>query len=537
MVLGRLLTAQERRRSQRLYCAFCFVNGMSYMCLGESLLVLFAAQLGAPDAVVALLGAMQYIGYAMLPLGVRRTARRGAAVSQADFWVARNVAALVTASAGPVWLVSPPAAWALLLLGALLFYGFRAAGCVLFTPLLGDVSTEEEAPSVIGVTTAFFNASAVVTLAAITVATHRWHGRQALVAVIVVGSVFGLFSSVFLRGMRETGAIRDAARAPLWRGMLQALRNSGLRRLVGAWFFLNLGLIMLVPISMLALKRGCGFDDGKALVCACAQFAGGVVSSFACGPLCRRFGARSVLVAAALGCVAVPLAWLAFPSPMQESAAVPVASPSFPESAPESAPVPGASPSFPESAPESAAVPGASPSFPESAPESAAVPVASPSFPESAPESASVPGASPSFPESAPESAAGAVASLSFQKSAGATDATLFAGLVLFFFIGALYYLIYNATSAAFLVACPDKKDQVSGSIAANLLAGAGSGVAGSALGAWLVSRAVDWSVALPCAVFLGPLGYFRLYFLLVVPVALAALAATLRMRFGHVIV
>ena len=503
MVLGRLLTAQERRRSQRLYCAFCFVNGMSYMCLGESLLVLFAAQLGAPDAVVALLGAMQYIGYAMLPLGVRRTARRGAAVSQADFWVARNVAALVTASAGPVWLVSPPAAWALLLLGALLFYGFRAAGCVLFTPLLGDVSTEEEAPSVIGVTTAFFNASAVVTLAAITVATHRWHGRQALVAVIVVGSVFGLFSSVFLRGMRETGAIRDAARAPLWRGMLQALRNSGLRRLVGAWFFLNLGLIMLVPISMLALKRGCGFDDGKALVCACAQFAGGVVSSFACGPLCRRFGARSVLVAAALGCVAVPLAWLAFPSPMQESAAVPVASPSFPESAPESAPVPGASPSFPESAPESAAVPGAS----------------------------------PSFPESAPESAAGAVASLSFQKSAGATDATLFAGLVLFFFIGALYYLIYNATSAAFLVACPDKKDQVSGSIAANLLAGAGSGVAGSALGAWLVSRAVDWSVALPCAVFLGPLGYFRLYFLLVVPVALAALAATLRMRFGHVIV
>ena len=79
MILGRPLSAAERRRSQRLYCAFNFVNGMSYMCLGESVLVLFAAQLGAPNAVVALLGAMQYIGYAMLPLGVRRTARRGAA--------------------------------------------------------------------------------------------------------------------------------------------------------------------------------------------------------------------------------------------------------------------------------------------------------------------------------------------------------------------------------------------------------------------------------------------------------------------------
>ena len=429
MILGRQLTAQERRRSQHLYCAFNFVNGMSYMCLGESLLVLFAAQLGAPNAVVALLGAMQYIGYAMLPLGVRRTSRRGAAASQADFWIARNVAALITASAGPVWLFSPPAAWALLLLGALLFYGFRAAGCVLFTPLLGDVSTEEEAPGVIGTTTAFFNVSAVVTLAAITVATHRWHGREALAAIIVIGAMLGMASSFFVRGMRETGAIRDAARAPLWHGMIQSFRNADLRRLVIAWFFLNLVVIMLVPISMLALKRGCGFDDGKALVCACAQFTGGIIASFACGPLCRRFGVRLVLVVSALGCATVPFAWLAFPA------------------------------------------------------------------------------------------------------SAGATGTALWAGLALFFWLGSLFYIIYNATNSAFLMVCPDKKDQVAGSIAANLLAGAGAGIAGSALGAWLVSRAVDWAPTLGAASFAVPLGPFRLYFLLLLPIVAAAAVASLRLR------
>ena len=57
MILGRPLTAAERRKSQRLYGAFNFGNGMSYMCLGENLLVLFATQLGAPNAVIALLGA------------------------------------------------------------------------------------------------------------------------------------------------------------------------------------------------------------------------------------------------------------------------------------------------------------------------------------------------------------------------------------------------------------------------------------------------------------------------------------------------
>ena len=82
MILNRTLTAEERRISQRCIEAFNFGNGMSYMCLGESILVLFAARLGAPNAVVALLGAMQYLGYAMLPLGVWRTAVRGAAASQ-----------------------------------------------------------------------------------------------------------------------------------------------------------------------------------------------------------------------------------------------------------------------------------------------------------------------------------------------------------------------------------------------------------------------------------------------------------------------
>ena len=427
MILGRPLTAAERRKSQRLYGAFSFGNGMSYMCLGENLMVLFAVQLGAPNAVVALLGAMQFIGYAMLPLGVRHTSRRGAATCQADFWIARNMAALLTASAALVWRVSPPAAWGLVLLGALLFYGFRAAGGVLFTPLMGDVSTEEEAPGVIGFTTALFNVSAVATLAAITAATHRWQGRDALAAVIVLGALLGIGSSFFLRGMCETGAIRDAAREPLLSGMRDALHNRDLLRLTLAWFLLNLVSILLVPISTLAIKRGCGFGDTQALLCACAQFAGGIASSFASGRLCRRFGPRRVLFSGLLGCATVPFAWLLFPV-----------------------------------------------------------------------------GAGP--------------------------QTALAASLALFFWLGGFFYLIYNSTNSYFLLACPDKKAQVAGSIAVNLAAGGGAGVIGSAVGAWLVSRAADWAPALG-GVFDGTLGPFRLYFLILLPIAAAAAVACLALR------
>lgn len=314
MTLGRPLDAEERRVSQRNYGRFCLVNGASYMCLGENVLVLFAAQLGAPNAVVSLLGAMLYVGYVMVPLGVRRTAKRGAAVSQADFWVARNIAALFTASAAAVAAFSPPASWAMLILGAFVFYGCRDAGCVLATPLLGDISTQEEAPDLIGSAQAKFNVSAVVVLAAITAATTRWSGRGALAAIIVVGAFLGVASSTFLRGVRETGKVMESAREPLVPGMREAVGNRDLRLLSVAWGLANCGIMLLIPISMLALKRGCGFSDSRALVCSCVQFLSGCFFSVASGPLCRRFGPRRVLLATTAAMPFVPAFWFFAPS-------------------------------------------------------------------------------------------------------------------------------------------------------------------------------------------------------------------------------
>ena len=426
MVVGRPLEPRERLASQRRFNAFNFGNGVSYMCLGENLLVLFAARLDAPNAVVALLGAMLYIGYAMLPLGVRRTALRGAADCQADFWIARNAAALLTASAALVWRVSPPASWCVLLLGSFLFYGCRAAGSVLSIPLLGDISTEEEAPGVIGRTTAAFNVSGVATLAVIATITRRHAGLGILAGIIVFGALFGMASTLVLRGLRETGAIRDAARAPLRRGMREAMREPDLRRLSAAWFALNLALILAMPLSMLALKRGCGLGDSEALLCACSQYIGGIAVSFASGRLCRVLGPRRVLVATSVGCAAVPAAWMLFPA---------------------------------------------------------------------------------------------------------AGGAALPCGLALFFWIGAVFYLVQNGASSYFLLACPDKGGQVAGSVAVNLAAGVGAGVAGSAAGAWLISRAADLAPTLGAAAFAGALGPFRLYFLLILPAIALALVASLRLR------
>ena len=103
-------------------------------------------------------------------------------------------------------------------------------------------------------------------------------------------------------------------------------------------------------------------------------------------------------------------------------------------------------------------------------------------------------------------------------------------GALLFALLGSLTVLVYNAASAHFLLACPNKRDRIAGSVAINLISGAGAGLAGSAIGPWLVARAAGMSPHFEA--FGGaPLDTYRLYFLMLLPLLVAALAATFLMR------
>lgn len=99
MIFKEALSPERQASSQHNYCMFNVINGLSYMCLGETVLILLAVQLGCPDYFISTLGAMLYFGFLLLPLGKIMTARVGAARAQAYFWVARNGAALMVASA------------------------------------------------------------------------------------------------------------------------------------------------------------------------------------------------------------------------------------------------------------------------------------------------------------------------------------------------------------------------------------------------------------------------------------------------------
>ena len=308
------LTEEQRKTSQLNYCRYCMINGASYMCLGETVVVLFATKLEASNTVIAVIGAMLFLGYLMLPLGVLRTRQVGAAQTQADFWVCRNCAAVMVASSALIALYSKHLAVGWLLLNCFLFYGCRAAGLVMAQPLIGDITTNDDRAKLLGDSNARFYVAAVCSLVTVSVILHYNDSISVLSCIIVAGAFLGVTSSVFIRKIHETSSLRKSARQPQLPLLRVAIHDSCIRKQIWAGIAINLGSIMLASLSVATLKRGYHVSDTHAIIFSTVQFAAAIIGSKLTAPIAKRFGAKLLFIFSFLLVFPVCLFWLAMPS-------------------------------------------------------------------------------------------------------------------------------------------------------------------------------------------------------------------------------
>lgn len=314
MIYDQPLTAEQRAKSQSNYNWFNVINGASYMCLGESIIVLFAIRMNMSNTVISLIGAMLFLGYLLLPLGVKRAAKVGAASCQADFWICRNIAALLAAASIFVNFYSPVLAGITLLTGAFLFYGFRAAGIVLSSPMIGDFTTEADRSAVIGRSTALFYGAGAFALACISTILYFKDSVWVLVGIIAAGASLGVTASTFVRNIDETSALRKSAQRPLFGGLPYLMNNPGGRNLTLVWFLTNLTNLLIIPISILTLKRGCGVSDTNAVLFSLVQFVIMIFASQYSPLLTKRLGPRLMILIAFFCYVPTILFWISLPA-------------------------------------------------------------------------------------------------------------------------------------------------------------------------------------------------------------------------------
>ena len=314
MIFQEPLSEARRARSQFYYHMFSFINGISYMCLGEAVLILLAVAICMPNWVISALSAMIYTGYLMLMLGKYITSCVGAAKTQSLCWAIRNFAALLVASS--VFLHRAgwqTAAGAVVLTGAFLFYGFRAAGVIMAQPLIGDISCGEDQGKFLSLNNALYFFSSVMTLVAVIFCLYCSESYWMLVGIIVFGALCGLTASGCLRRVDETAALRESARRPLRQDVISIAKSVSLRRQIAAGVAVNLAIILTTPYSLVALKKGYGIDDMRAMIFILIQFAASGLMSLATARINRFTGSRKMLIYSCAVLLAIPLFWLVAP--------------------------------------------------------------------------------------------------------------------------------------------------------------------------------------------------------------------------------
>lgn len=314
MICNKPLTPQQKSKSQRNYCYYNAMNGVSYMCLGETILLLLAVKIKCPDWVISTLGSMIYFGFLMLPLGKTAAARLGGAGAQSFFWVCRNIVAVVVGiSAIFSYFGYQTIAIILLLTGSFFFYGFRAAGVVMSQPLVGEVADTNGSGKLLAVANGIFFFFRMATLIGITLIVNFNDSMWTLVIIILFGASCGITSSKFLSNIDETTAIRDSAKKSVTADIRWGLRDAVMRKQLWSGFVCNLAWIMTIPIASLAVKRGYNADDSDVLVFTISFSAGCCIMSFVGGYVAKMLGPRKQLMIAQIIMILTSAVWIILP--------------------------------------------------------------------------------------------------------------------------------------------------------------------------------------------------------------------------------
>ena len=297
MIVKGALSPSQMESGRRNYNLFNSINGMSYICLGEMVIILFAIRMDTPNFCIAALGSFFFLANFFMPLGKLLVARVGGAKTMAYCWMMRNASALTVATAPLMaWLFHPYAGVVVIMTGAFGFYACRSAGIAGSQPLLGEVTTPENRGRFTSANARTFNISAMIMLALIIMLMKLSRETWVFDAIIVTGAVLGFISAFIIGRVNETESLRESARKPILDDMRLTLKNPMRLRQLIANCTINSAIALTVPISMLALKRSYGISDGDALFYAMLHFAGGIGVSYLFGLLAEETGPRPLAI-------------------------------------------------------------------------------------------------------------------------------------------------------------------------------------------------------------------------------------------------
>ncbi len=309
------LTEEQRRRGQARYAAFSIGNGISFACLADSIVILYALKIGVTPWVVAATSSFIFLTLPFMLLGRRLTRRNGAARTIFHAWVSRNI--FILGLLFVPWLaatVSIEAATLLLVTSVFGFWSSRSVGMVAMFPIIGAITTTEDSGRFNSRIFACFHCAFLLTTLLII---GLFHATGAPIwtfqAMICVGCVIGITGGFFASQIPETDVSTRSASYPLRLHAAMLVRSQNLRHIMVAWVACASAGALIAPFSMLALKKGYHIPDSEAMLYAVTMAFGSLLGSLAIGRISGKTDPKPLIIMFFCGFFFPVIMWMAAP--------------------------------------------------------------------------------------------------------------------------------------------------------------------------------------------------------------------------------
>ena len=314
MITNNSLSSIQQRDGRKNFNLFNFINGLSYICVGETIIILFAIRMNCPDYCIAILGSLFFLSNFFMPLGKVMLSRLGAVKTISICWWLRNCSILMVAAAPLLsYLFSPVIIPFVFIASTSLFYSCRSVGLIGMRPIMKAVTTEENRGSFSSINTGLFYLANFVMLSLVIFVLGISRASGVFVGIIACGAVLGLAATWFMSRIEEPEDIKISAREPFFSDMLLTLKDPMRLRQLAANCVVNSAIALTVPISMLALKKSYEIGDNQALYFSLVQILSAVAMSYIISMLAGVTGPRPLAILFYCLMIFLCLLWLFAP--------------------------------------------------------------------------------------------------------------------------------------------------------------------------------------------------------------------------------
>ena len=300
MIIKEQLSFAQQKNGRSKLITFSFMNGIALTFLTGNVMSLYLLYLGFSATTIVLISALAYSGALFTFTGKALIAHFGAGSTIKISWIFCGIAAIAVSVVPSFYyykVISKPEMLFIIVLSLLILSVFKAIGTAAIHPLMGQYTDKSNRGKFTSRFFILYNISTIIAIVSLIFLYSNYKTLFTFQILIFLSGVIKLFSSLIFRKMQETSVSKQSAKRAKTNALLSHFwKNAEYRKLLILRSVARASLILIIPISILALKISYDLQYQTALIFACIQLLGGFIVSYLYGVVSDYTGAKPLVI-------------------------------------------------------------------------------------------------------------------------------------------------------------------------------------------------------------------------------------------------